>query len=104
MTAFLLVGTRVPGGAERSPAMAARAAAALMTWLQGLRRWGLLRSFALPDAAAGAPVLCLIVQVSGQAAAQQLAARWEWLGGYHVTVLEVQEAAGLRAVDEGCAS
>ncbi|MGN6792126.1 MAG: hypothetical protein ACTHJW_07020 [Streptosporangiaceae bacterium] len=97
MTAFLLVGSRPLGGPERSPALAARDAAALMTWHRGLRQWGLLRSFALPDEDGSALRLCLIVQVSGADAAQRLAMRWERLGGYQVTVLALREVAERRA-------
>ena len=99
MTAFLLVGSRPPGGPERSPALAARDAAALTTWHQGLRRWGLVRSIALPDdrqASASETLLCLIVQVSGTDAAERLAERWERLGGYRVTVLRLLDATGGR--------
>jgi hypothetical protein len=100
MTAFLLVGSRPLEEPERSPAMAARDAAALTTWHRGLRRWGLLSSFAVPDedghGAETAPRLCLVVQVSGADAARRLAARWEGLGGYSVTVLALREVA-----DEG---
>ena len=97
MTAFLLVGSRTPGAAEPSPAIAARTTAALITWHQGLRRWGLLRSFALPDAVTGQAMLCLVVQASGPAAARQLATRWGRLGGYLVTVLELRDANERRA-------
>lgn len=97
MTAYLLVGRRVPGGAERSPAIVARTTAALMTWHQGLRRWGLLRSFTLPDAVTGETMFCLVVQSSGPAAAKRLATRWGRLGGYLVTVLEMRDANERRA-------
>ena len=98
MTAFLLVGSRGPGGPERSPALAARDAAALTTWHQGLRRWGLVRSIAVPDqdASADETLLCLILQVSGAEAAERLATRWERLGGYKVTVLALHDATGRR--------
>ncbi len=98
MTAFLLVGSRRPGCAERSPAMAARDAAALTTWHQELRRWGLVRSIAIPDkdAPAGETLLCLILQVSGAEAAERLATRWGRLGGYKVTVLALHDATGRR--------
>ena len=95
MTAFVLVGSRPPRGPEQSPALAAREAAALTTWHLALRRWGLLRSFAFPDQhnrrEGVAPRLCLIVQVTGADAAQRLAARWESLGGYQVTVLALRD-------------
>src|SRR5207245_11235528 len=100
MTAFLLRGSRPPGGPEQSPAMAARGAAALTTWHQGLRRWGLVRSIAVSDdqdAPAGDTLLCLVVQVSGAEAADRLAARWERLGGYKVTVLALHDATGHRS-------
>ncbi len=93
----MLVGSRPPGGPERSPALAAHDAAALITWHQGLRRWGLLRSFAVPDderAETGdsGPRLCLVLQVSCAEAARRLAARWERLGGYRVSVLALRDA------------
>jgi hypothetical protein len=97
MTAFLLVGNRAQSAAERSPAMAASTAAALIAWHGGLRRWGLLHSFALPDPVTGEAMLCLVIQASGPAAARQLATRWGRLGGYLVTVLELRDANERRA-------
>ena len=97
MTSYLLVGNRVPGAPERSPAMVANAAVALLTWHNELRRWGLLRSFALPDPVTGEAMLCLVVQTSGPAAAQLLARRWGRIGEYLVTVLELRDAKERRA-------
>jgi hypothetical protein len=93
---FLLLGLRpvVPG--ELSPARAARDLVALAAWQRCLRRWGLLRSFAVGSEGRAGPGTCLVVRVSGPAAAWRLAAGWERLAGYDVTVLPLVDAAGQR--------
>jgi len=93
---FLLLGIRpvVPG--ELSPARAARDLAALTAWHRCLRRWGLLRSFAVGHQGQAGPGTCLVVRVSGPAAARRLAAGWERLAGYEVTVLPLVDTAGRR--------
>jgi hypothetical protein len=90
---FLLLGTRpaIPG--ELSPARAARDLAALAAWQGCLRRWGLLASFGVGRAGRGGPAACLVVRVSSPAAAWRLAAGWQRLAGYDVTVLPLADAA-----------
>jgi hypothetical protein len=93
---FLLLGIRpvVPG--ELSPARAARDLAALAAWHRCLRRWGLLRSFAVGHQGRAGSGACLVVRVSSPAAAGRLAAGWERLAGYDVTVLPLVDTAGRR--------
>lgn len=103
MSSFLLVGSQPPAGPERSPALAARDAAALTTWHQGLRCWGLVRSIAVPDyqnARADQTLQCLILEVSGAEAAERLVERWERLGGCLVTVLALRDATGDNATGQ----
>jgi hypothetical protein len=90
---FLLLAARpaIPG--ELSPARAARDLAALAAWQGCLRRWGLLASFAVGRPGHG-PAACLVVRVSGPAAAWRLAAGWQRLAGYEVTVLPLASPAG----------
>jgi hypothetical protein len=91
---FLLLAARpaIPG--ELSPARAARDLAALAAWQGCLRRWGLLASFAVGRPGHG-PAACLVVRVSGPAAAWRLAAGWQRLAGYDdVTVLPLAGVAG----------
>ena len=91
MTEFLLLGARRSGAAETSPARAARDVVALSAWHQQLRRWGLLRAFALPQDSPGGVRACLIVRASGQSAASWLAQEWERRSGYHVAVLPLSD-------------
>ena len=92
MSEFLLLGTRPVVTREMSPARAAHDLAALAAWHGWLRRWGLLRSYAVrPPGLAGPPV-CLIVRATGPAAARRLAAGWEQAGGYQVTVMPLCDA------------
>jgi hypothetical protein len=93
---FLLLGIRPVLPGELSPARAARDLVALAAWHRCLRRWGLLRSFAVGHQGPAGPGACLIVRVSGPAAAWRLAAGWERLAGYDVTVLPLFDAAGRR--------
>jgi hypothetical protein len=97
MSEFLLVGTRQAAPGELSPACAARDLIALAAWHGWLRRWGLLRSFAVRREDRAVPGACLVVQVSGPAAAERLAAGWERLAGCEVAVLQLVEAAGRRS-------
>jgi hypothetical protein len=60
---------------------------ALASWHGWLRRWGLLRSFGLPQDPAGEPRACLVIQASGQPAAERLAAGWGEVSGYRVTLV-----------------
>jgi hypothetical protein len=92
MSEFLLLGTRQAGTAETSPRLAARDVVALTTWHQHLRRWGLLRAFALPLNSATGLRACLIVRASGQQAASRLAEEWERRSGYQVAVLRLCDA------------
>jgi len=96
MSEFLLLASRPPGHAEVSPAGVARDLAAAAAWHGWLRRWGLLRSFGLPDGPVGGVRACLIVRASGPAAAGRLAAGWAGVSGCPVTVTE------LRAVAAAC--
>jgi len=86
MSEFLLLGTRSQAGREVSPARLAADVAASASWHRWLRRWGLLRSFALPLEPCAGLRACLIVQASGHAAASQLASGWGRVSGYRVTV------------------
>ena len=100
---FLLLGTRPGAGELRTPAgevsprRAARDLVAVQRWHQGLRRWGLLRSFALPPDAASDVRACLIIVVSEDQAATRLAAAWGRLSGYRVKVLRLQPVPGVPA-------
>jgi hypothetical protein len=92
MSEFLLLGVRPPGTAEVPLRRAAHDVIALATWHSWLRRWGLLRCFAMPQDSVTELRVCLIVQASGYAAAKRLAAGWGHISGYHVTVLQVCNA------------
>jgi hypothetical protein len=86
MSEFLLLGTRSPADHEVSPARLAADVAAAVSWHRWMRRWGLLRSFALPLEPRTGLRACLIVQASGPAAASRLASGWGTVSGYRVTV------------------
>jgi hypothetical protein len=91
MSDFVLLGTRPAVSPELSPAGFARELAALAAWHGSMRRWGLLRSYAVrPPWVAGHWVL-LIVRAAGPAAAGRLAAGWRQAGGYDVTVVQLRE-------------
>jgi hypothetical protein len=90
---FLLLGTRPTPSLEMSPARAARELAALASWHRWLRRWGLLRSYAVRPPWLAGPRVCLVVRAAGPAAARRLAAGWEQAGGYRVTVLRLCDGA-----------
>jgi hypothetical protein len=91
---FLLVGTRPPASAELSLTAAAGSLAAGATWQRWLRRWGLLRSFALPREPGAALRACLVVRASGDGAAEMLAAGWARVTGYRVQVMPLADAGG----------
>jgi hypothetical protein len=93
---FLLLGIRPVAPGELSPARAAGDLVALTAWHRCLRRWGLLRSFAVGQHSRSGPGACLIVRVSDPAAAWRLAAGWERLAGYDVAVLPLVDAADRR--------
>ncbi|HYS32675.1 MAG TPA: hypothetical protein VEM58_10485 [Streptosporangiaceae bacterium] len=93
MSEFLLLGARPPGGGETSPRRAAHDVAALTVWHEQLRRWGLLRAFAVPPDSATGLRACLVIRASGHAAADRLAGEWERRSGYRVTVLRLSTAA-----------
>jgi hypothetical protein len=84
---FLLLGNRPPVAGEISPACAARDLVALADWHRWLRRWGLLRAFALPRDPGSGLRACLVVRASGDGAAHRVAEGWGRLSGYQVTVL-----------------
>jgi hypothetical protein len=90
---FLLLGTRPAPAPEMSPARAARDLAALAAWHRWLRRWGLLRSYAVRPPWLAGPRVCLVVRAAGPAAARRLAAGWAQAGGYQVTVLPLRDGA-----------
>ncbi|HEX9624301.1 MAG TPA: hypothetical protein VF979_07990 [Streptosporangiaceae bacterium] len=92
MSEFLLVGSRPAVAGEISLGRASRDVVALLGWHRLARQWGLLRSFALPEEPAAGVRACLLVQVSGQAAALALAAGWAQRSGYQVTVLRMRGA------------
>jgi hypothetical protein len=92
MNEFLLLGGRQPGSAETSPRLAARDMAALTTWHAHLRRWGLLRAFALPQESASGLRVCLVIRASGELAASRLAEEWERRSGYEVSVVPLCDA------------
>ena len=93
MSEFLLLGARSAPSPEMSPARAARDLTALAAWHRWLRRWGLLRSYAVRPPWLAGPRVCLIVRASGPAAAQRLAVGWEQAGGYRVTIMELRDGA-----------
>jgi hypothetical protein len=86
MSEFLLLGTRSPDDREVSPTRLAADVAAAASWHRWMRRWGLLRSFALPPEPRTGLRACLIVQASGPAAASRLASSWGMVSGYRVMV------------------
>jgi hypothetical protein len=92
MSEFLLLGTRLPGAGEVSPGRAAHDVIAVAAWHRCLRRWGLLRSFALPHDAVAGLRACLVIQASGEAAATRLAMGWERVSGYRVMALRLSAA------------
>lgn len=87
MSEFLLLGTRPPAPGEASLGGVAHDVVALAAWHGWLRRWGLLRSFGLPQDPAGDLRACLIVRASGHTAAERLAASWSQASGYQVTLV-----------------
>ena len=93
MSEFLLLGTRPVPSREMSPAIAARDLTALAAWHRWLRRWGLLRSYAVRPPWLAEPRVFLIVRATGPAAARRLAAGWERAGGYQVTVVQLCDGA-----------
>jgi len=93
MSEFLLLGIRPQADREVSPAGLACDVTAAAAWHQWLRRWGLLRSFALPREPVADLRACLIIQASGQVAAARLASGWGRVSGYLVTVTQLREAA-----------
>jgi len=93
MSEFLLLGARQPGSAETSPRLAANDISALTTWHQHLRRWGLLRAFALPQDSASGLRVCLVIRASGQLAASRLAEEWRRRSGYEVSVVPLCDAS-----------
>ena len=93
MSEFLLLGARKAGSVETSPRLAAREMAALTTWHQHMRRWGLLRAFALPHDSASGLRVCLVIRASGQVAASRLAQEWRRMGGYEVSVVPLCDAS-----------
>jgi hypothetical protein len=96
MSEFLLLGIRPHHSGELALSRAAHDVVALAGWHQLLRRWGLLRSFALPEEPVAGLRACLLVQASGHRAAVTLAAGWERLSGYEVTVLPLRGIAAAR--------
>jgi hypothetical protein len=94
MDEFLLVGIRPSVPAEVSLAGAAGSLTAGAAWQRWLRRWGLLRSFALPREPGAAPRACLVVRASGDAAAEALAAGWARVTGYRVQVMPLADVGG----------
>jgi len=95
MSEFLLLGVRPPRPGELGLSKAAHDVVALTGWHHLLRRWGLLRSFALPDEPVAGLRACLLIHATEQGAAAALAAGWSRLSGYEVTVLPM---AGVPAV------
>jgi hypothetical protein len=89
MTDFLLLGARKAEVREISPRRAGHDLVASLGWQRLLRQWGLLRAFAVADEPSAGLAACLLVRVSGQAAAIRLGASWEQLAGYQVTVLRL---------------
>jgi hypothetical protein len=103
MSDFLLLGARQPSLAttETSPRLAARDVVALTTWHQHLRRWGLLRAFALPHDPVGGLRACLVVRASGHRAASRLAEEWQRRSGYQVAVLPLCDVDEPWRVEQG---
>ena len=93
MSEFLLLGIRPQADREVSQAGLACDVTAAAAWHQWLRRWGLLRSFALPREPVAGLRACLIIQASGQVAATRLASGWGRVSGYLVTVTQLRDAA-----------
>jgi hypothetical protein len=93
MSEFLLLGIRPQTDREVSPVGLARDVAAAAAWHRWLRRWGVLRSFALPGEPVADLRACLIIQVSGHPAATRVAAGWGRVSGYRVTVTPLCDAA-----------
>jgi hypothetical protein len=93
MSEFLLLGIRPQMDREVSPVGLARDVAAAAAWHRWLRRWGVLRSFALPGEPVADLRACLIIQASGPAAATRVAAGWGRVSGYRVTVTQLCDAA-----------
>jgi hypothetical protein len=93
---FLLLGVRPVPSPEVSPAKAARDLTTLAAWHRWLRRWGLLRSYAVRPPWLAGPRVFLIVRATGPAAARRLAAGWEQAGGYQVTVVPLCDAAAAK--------
>jgi hypothetical protein len=93
MSEFLLLGVRPLPSQEVSPAKAARDLTTLAAWHRWLRRWGLLRSYAVRPPWLAGPRVCLIVRATGPAAGRRLAVGWEQAGGYQVTVVPLCDAA-----------
>jgi len=100
---FLLLGARQAGMAttETSPRLAARDVVALTEWHQHLRRWGLLRAFALPQDPVGGLRACLIVRASGRRAVSRLAEEWQRRSGYQVAVLPLCDVGQAQEVKSG---
>jgi hypothetical protein len=95
MSEFLLLGIRSHPDQEVSPARLAADVAAAASWHRWMRRWGLLRSFALPPEPLTGLRACLIVQASGHAAASQLASGWGSVSGYRVMVTPLWTSAAV---------
>ena len=75
MSEFLLLGTRLAPSPELSPARAARDLTTLAAWHRWLRRWGLLRSYAVQPPWLAGPRVFLIVRATGPAAARSHSSR-----------------------------
>jgi len=99
MSEYLLLGIRPQTDREVSPTSLACQVAAATAWHRWLRRWGVLRSFALPREPVADLRACLIIQASGQLAATRLASAWGSVSGYRVTVNQLCDPAssGARA-------
>ena len=87
MSEFLLLGIRSSAPGEASMSGVAHGVVALAAWHRWLRRWGLLRSFGLPQDPAGELRACLVIRASGRPAAERLAAGWGQVSGYQVTLV-----------------
>jgi hypothetical protein len=92
MSEFLLLGMRPQRDREVSPAGLACDVAAAAAWHRWLRRWGVLRSFALPCGPVADLRACLIIDASGQVAATRMASGWGRVSGYRVTVTQLCDA------------